>query len=1175
LNVGDKLMGRYGNKGVISTFFPPEKMPRLPEDPRLGALSGKPVDLILNPHGVVSRMNLGQLIETQLGLLAKLGGEISDFAAGKAFQPIDLRQIKREFQKINEKRQPAVIDEYGRMYLTLPGSDSEREQTTCPVVVGMQHFVRLNHAPVTKAAVHSSDAYSLRTGQPTRTAAAGDRPQRLGEMEIWALAAHQATKSLQSALVSKSSPPTAGGARESQVFPAICDHLFALGIVVENPEDQEFQFRYAKPADVTNKGREVSSPRVWRQVNVSRHKCSKCDYALEEMAASARTQRSQELNLCIGDILEHHGLTPAFQEDRVLFGKWDGNTQKKTIRPSVLSSSGKQKIVFTLARTARQITVGFTVKKQKYAAYAQIAQNKEFFKEGAILGLRLTCPTHSSSHLQPLQPSREIRPVPGGLADESIFGRVDQGGARSGGWGHICLPEEIQQPLFPLSAADEDNGNVPRISCIPVLPLRYRYPRPEIDRKGTVVYTEQLTRLYEEILRARDSYMKAADACKKASEDEDSEDEEIRTYGCIKASRENRLYMALSRLRRALAQQVFTKQGIIRRQGLGRRVDYSARFVIVPDPGLAWESCGVPLLALYEWFKNEIELEDEIKGHLKQAMAYIWATGSTRNLSDQQKSALETLERVLKDYLANHEHIRVLLNRQPSLHRYSIQAFCPEVLPAEKGFVLSINPLVCAGFGADFDGDAMAIHLITDPDECKEADRMLPTAKVNLLSLANGKPVASYSQDIVLGSYILSKNQETRSLLPSSFTPCEECEECKRFLSPECLLDAKTGREFLEHLCKAHPTDVAAVLPHWMNRAFKAATEAGVSYGFLELAGVKINRFQALFDRLSKGTLPLGKINDKLDKYTLKSLKKALADPKNPGYGLAAMALSGARDGKQVRQLLAARGYLDPADTGFDVKPMDFVFDTSLCEGMTPEQAFFAAMNGRSSMIDKKYGTPKAGYLTRKLVLACWPWHVKKGTCKASTRNRSISTCAFAKDRAICSACYGEVFGYTDLDGFPAGLIAAQSVGERGTQLSMQSFHSGERAISLDEVDALFEGRYVRPKDRDKPKPKPVNLFETNKRPDAFLKIMKRQKKAYGDIENRHLELIWRIIHESVKKTLSGASGGQFDLLSGLVGPAQRAFIKQAADCSGRQSCVSPLANVLRSRLPILEERKP
>ena len=151
------------------------------------------MDLVLNPHGIVSRMNLGQLLETQLGLLAALGREIpGSETAGKAFQSVDISQIRCEFRKINKKKLPPVIDEHGRMYLTLPGSDATPRRTTCPVAVGIQHVVRLDHAPVTKAAVHSSGKYSLRTGQPTRTSAAGDSPQRLGEMEIWALAAHQA-----------------------------------------------------------------------------------------------------------------------------------------------------------------------------------------------------------------------------------------------------------------------------------------------------------------------------------------------------------------------------------------------------------------------------------------------------------------------------------------------------------------------------------------------------------------------------------------------------------------------------------------------------------------------------------------------------------------------------------------------------------------------------------------------------------------------------------------------------------------------------------------------------------------------------------------------------------------------------------------------------------------------
>ena len=118
--VGDKLTGRHGNKGVVSLLLPPDKMPQLPVDERLGALSGRRVDLVLNPHGVISRMNIGQLIETQVTLLQKLGCMEAKTDIGKPFVAVNLEDVRQRFVKLNAGRSPDLVDTTGKLYLTLP-----------------------------------------------------------------------------------------------------------------------------------------------------------------------------------------------------------------------------------------------------------------------------------------------------------------------------------------------------------------------------------------------------------------------------------------------------------------------------------------------------------------------------------------------------------------------------------------------------------------------------------------------------------------------------------------------------------------------------------------------------------------------------------------------------------------------------------------------------------------------------------------------------------------------------------------------------------------------------------------------------------------------------------------------------------------------------------------------
>src|ERR1035441_8244302 len=125
---------------------------------------------------------------------------------------------------------------------------------------------------------------------------------------------------------------------------------------------------------------------------------------------------------------------------------------------------------------------------------------------------------------------------------------------------------------------------------------------------------------------------------------------------------------------------------------------------------------------------------------------------------------------------------------------------------------------------------------------------------------------------------------------------------------------------------------------------------------------------------------------------------------------------------------------------------------------MSSESAFFSAMNSRSSMCDKKLGTRQAGYLTRRLVTALWHYRVSAGDCGSEDADRSILTCAVRE--GCCAACYGRLpNGASAPIGFPVGLIAAQSIGERGTQLSMQSFHTGQKAFSILDVLDILDGR--------------------------------------------------------------------------------------------------------------------
>ena len=278
LGIGDKLMGRYGNKGVVSCLLPPDKMPRLPDNPRLPEqLRGKTVDLVLNPHGVISRMNLGQLMECTLTLAQVLDPSKPLDGLGKPFKSFDADQKWALDCFENLAKEPdSPLDKYGRIYLNLPGGG----RTEAPVVVGIQYFHRLRHVAAEKASARGQGkTYSPITGQPV----AGKQRnggQRLGEMEIWALAAHRACENLKEVLTSKSCDPAYPGSNGRRTFEAIKDHLFALGVVIDWDGNitSDIQFRWATDTDVKEKNAtgEVTESDIWHGEGIAPFFCPEC-----------------------------------------------------------------------------------------------------------------------------------------------------------------------------------------------------------------------------------------------------------------------------------------------------------------------------------------------------------------------------------------------------------------------------------------------------------------------------------------------------------------------------------------------------------------------------------------------------------------------------------------------------------------------------------------------------------------------------------------------------------------------------------------------------------------------------------------------------------------------------------------------------------------------------------
>ena len=1223
LRLGDKLMGRHGNKGVIGRIEATEKMPRLPDDERLPeTFRNRPIDIILNPHGVISRMNIGQLLETHLGWLAHAGKcQMVDLMTdGCQAAEIGIPEVGViDHDKVQTQLEKTGLDRQGRIQLVLPNGDL----TKSPVVVGFEHIVRLKHIPELKSQARGGGAtcgYDAKTGQAVHGRVRGGG-QRVGEMEVWALAGHQAKCNLAEMLGGKADAVWArdwlsggkiGDAETEEGFPRqMKDWLFAVGIDMSRNEAGKICFSLCTDADAIRKridgdgkSHEVVSGGGVSKVQTASFACSRknkkgeCGYVfpLERLCAS------ESGSLRMGDVLTHIGYK--------IVGPMSGTRGGYTAALEALDGGapdGLLKIVFDDYEKGKD-WLKFHVRPAngedrpskwpqglndifasgRFAANNAERENgvsvgknvsAEYLKECVVTGkgrhtivdFNVTCPDHPTIPLSQVPPFGEaIRAEAGGLFDEQTFGSLKNifVHARDEQWGYINLPIPVKLPLQAfikerdawnrLSDSDKakavsvffaQNGIAPIPECeldvIPVLPSRYRLPLTGAECQ---LDDEIVADGYRPVIDACNAYRRIAEVKKPSNKEKHAQKLEF-AKSRIEQSVEDLYFLLVDALK--------GKFGILRRNGLGRRVDRSSRLVITPNPRLEWNQAAVPPSVLWElmgdkvlpWMKENGlgmddwgSLEDMISGRIKLVEI---AEGWSWLRSEKDAKVLDVVAENLRKYIDKHPDTLVLLNRQPSLHKDSFQAFHPVVLDPQDGEIFQLSPLSCKGLGADFDGDEMVGHYPVSDAAQKEAANLLPDN--NLLSSATGTSLAHFDQDFVMGNYWMSEFpdllQGLMALLPS------DCCRSERFVPMQGgRSDKKLGEALLNHICLAHPDEAVRIVSQWLRLSLEACSRMGVSFGFYDLL--------EMTQKMEKNCKAAERTNEAVQKVITDELEGFLRDADNAAAGLhvAGMAISGARGKKQIRQLIGVRGFLSPYDFNVDVGAR-FWFNIPLTKGMDWDTAFYAAMNARSSMCDKKLGTGHAGALTRKLVFALWPFKIVADDCGSKATHRSVVTCK--THGGFCSKCYGALpNGKLPPVDYPVGLIAAQSIGERGTQLSMQSFHTGTRAFDMSAVRRILSG-----KDKDV-NGCMIDYFGDIGKATEFVKRFKSES-AYSDILDRHFEVLWRVLLDAPKHSLDEVIGNH-DMITRIAYSRQTqnlliAAITETAVKIGN----SPIAEVL------------
>ena len=466
---------------------------------------------------------------------------------------------------------------------------------------------------------------------------------------------------------------------------------------------------------------------------------------------------------------------------------------------------------------------------------------------------------------------------------------------------------------------------------------------------------------------------------------------------------------------KSLTDMIKGKQGRFRENLLGKRVDYSARSVIVVGPNLRLHQCGLPKKIALELYQPFIIRRLKELGH-----------------ADTIKSAKKMLERkdeevwdILEEVIRNHP---VLLNRAPTLHRMGIQAFEPILV---EGNAIKLHPLVCKGFNADFDGDQMAVHLPLSIEAQVEAHTLL-MATNNIFSPANGSPIISPSQDVVMGCYYMSIALSNRKGEGMTFASVEEVQlayalgvidthsmirvrlpvgrrvKARPDIPPGSIIETTTGRiMFNMMLPQGMPyyneplrsgalafviSDCYEILGRRatidllddMNLlGFRQATRSGLSFATDDLitppnkskiiaaAEKNVLRIMRLYQR---GIITEGeRYNQVLDAWThareqitSEMMQELENDTRYPGYvnPIFLMAHSGARGGvEQIRQLSGMRGLM--------AKPSGKIIETPIKanfrEGLSVLEYFSSTHGARKGLADTALKTADSGYLTRKL----------------------------------------------------------------------------------------------------------------------------------------------------------------------------------------------------------------
>jgi len=516
------------------------------------------------------------------------------------------------------------------------------------------------------------------------------------------------------------------------------------------------------------------------------------------------------------------------------------------------------------------------------------------------------------------------------------------------------------------------------------------------------------------------------------------------------------------------------KTGLIRGFILGKRIDFSGRAVISPDPSLKLTDCSIPYLMILELFKLDIAnilMEERKFKRYDPAIEYI-----DKCIDLEDYSLFDTAVKVTKGKY-------IMLNRQPTLHRMGIMSFQINV---NRDYVIRIHPLICEPYNADFDGDQMAVYISLREDTERESKEKISISS-NMISPASGKSAIGANQDIVLGLYYLTKDGETPAIIHDGIETTEGRVVFNQIL-PESfpfineIINKKKLAALINVLVQECTSEeLVTILDKIKDLGFQETTKRGVT---MSLKNIQFNDAYDIVSEICDNNQLT--IEEKYFALQSNDIKERLRNE----FPYSDFIESGSRGSwDQAKQLTFCRGFISNSKGSIIPTPIK----NNLLSGLNKHEFFISCYGSRKALLDVALNTGVSGYLTRKLVYCAVNLELDENLDDCGTidtfnfiipeqtdSNESIKlarsligrwiveadngvdvlkeitndnyrdyigkqvrlrTPIFCKNHKLCKKCYGTTSKY--IHSKYVGIMAAQAMGEVATQLTLRTFHIG------------------------------------------------------------------------------------------------------------------------------------